>query len=373
MEESLRTLREERNTYSCAVRVPPEILTHIFLDVICDIYERDEEESIQQFYPPHVCRYWYEVASRSQQYWSYQRLADGELMPSHIIERAGGRPLHVWGYMSKYSPSCDFIRSQAESVKISTYGHSIPKSLEAFFSGAAPNLKSLMLSAPDTLITTPSIPKDTFDGNVPCLRSLTLHDVRWWWLSPIFVSSLTHLTLRGPMRWGLTCIQTLQQLPSLNYLDLTDTRAPEDRGTPFEPPWTHSPSVKLGRLKALHLQGEVYDLGILALELSIPLSALITFHPTCTSGLADEPQDLEPLLSWLSKHLQLLDRGSTPVYAMHLKYEEQEDAIILRLYHSPNPNIDPIQLPKAEDARPDLEVKFCYPYNRTTSSRISYM
>ena len=126
MEESLRTLREERNTYSCAVRVPPEILTHIFLDVICDIYERDEEESIQQFYPPHVCRYWYEVASRSQQYWSYQRLADGELMPSHIIERAGGRPLHVWGYMSKYSPSCDFIRSQAESVKISTYGHSIP-------------------------------------------------------------------------------------------------------------------------------------------------------------------------------------------------------------------------------------------------------
>ncbi|KAJ3491139.1 hypothetical protein NLI96_g933 [Meripilus lineatus] len=329
MEESLRALREERNTCSCATRVPPEILTHIFLDVVNDIYESGEE-LVQQFYLPHVCRYWYDVALQSQEYWRYQPLYDGgRIRPLHLIERAEGRPLYLTGKLSVDnlleldSPECDQVLSQAESVHIllchdyhssSSQSDSeddpipsVPGYLQAFLKSGAPNLKSLTLSAEDVSII-PRIPDDAFDGNIPCLRSLILKDVECPWLTSIFV---------------------------------------------------------------LCVRGEGYPLGVLALELDIPLSTLITLVPRYSERLLLGPPhgclDLEPLLFWIPAHLQKLNLGPTPVNTMHLEYRwdlvYHFDRGILRLYQSPDSIVDPAQLPKAGYAHSGLEVHFRLSYS----------
>ncbi|KAJ3491094.1 hypothetical protein NLI96_g944 [Meripilus lineatus] len=399
MEESLRALKEERNTCSCAIRVPPEILTHIFLDVITDIYKRGWKP-IGQFHLPHVCRYWYDVALKSQEYWRYQPLYNGgRLRPLHLMDRAEGRPLYLTGTLSVdfsdwISPKCDHFLSQAESVDILLcHNHpsssssslwsapddpSVPEYLEDFLKRGAPNLKSLTLSAEDVSIT-PRIPDDAFDGNIPCLRFLALFNVECSWLTSIFVSSLTHLTLQGRIFMDDACIQTLQRLSSLRHLYLADLLYRDGLHIPpFEPP-TAPPSVKLEHLEVLCVRGEGYPLGVLALELDIPLSTSVILVPEYPERLMFDPPHeclaLESLLSWLPKHLQKLDLGSIPLNTMHLEsrldwdLKHNRDTGVLRLYHSPDSIVDPVQLgdrlPKAECAR-YLEVRFylqgrCFP------------
>lgn len=369
MEESLRALKQERNTYCHAVRVPPEILTHIFLDVIDDIYESNGERT-QQFYPPHVCRYWYEVALCSQEYWRYQPLySGGELGPPDLLERARGRPLHLWGRFSandQYwdSPGRDYILSQAESVNICLYHHfdtddvDIPRFMKTFLKGCAPNLRSLTLSAESVNWVT--IPEDTaaFGGNFPCLRFLSLECAEWSWRTPIFVSPLTHLILFAIIPWDDACIETLQQLSSLRYLDLAILTEPDGADTSFEPP-TDPPSVKLENLEVLRLHGAVRLLGVLALELNIPLSASISFTADYPDDvLHREPFELEPLLLWLSRHLQRLDQASIPVHTMYIDSGGGINSSgTLRFHYSPDSIIDPVKLPKAESALPHLEIE----------------
>ena len=57
LEETLRSLKEDRNGHSGAVRTPPEILTQIFLYVVRYIYD-DARLPLEQLSIPHVCRFW---------------------------------------------------------------------------------------------------------------------------------------------------------------------------------------------------------------------------------------------------------------------------------------------------------------------------
>lgn len=327
---------------------------------------------------------------RSQKYWRYQPLyRGGQLRSLHLIERAEGRPLYLFGrfpadnssYACCVSQDRDQVLSQAEYVKVTLDSDflssdtddpidiDIPQFLQAFFEGGAPNLKSLTLSA--DVVNWVIIPEEAFGSNFPCLRSLTLEHVECSWLTPIFVSSLTHLILLGPLYFDETCTQTLQRLPSLRYLDLATLLYQDHPGTsapipPFEIP-NDPPSVKLEHLEVLRVRGEGSLLGDLALELTIPLSASITLVSLCPEdpmgNSLHQCLDLKPLIYWLSRRLEELDQGSTPIHTMHIEFGFNPDGDdqngVLRLHHSPDSIIDPVQLPKAEYPRSHLKIEFC--------------
>ena len=123
--ETIRALKEERNTHSIAVRVPPEILTHIFLYVVHQIYEARSPPP-EQLSIPHVCRYWRTVAIHSQEFWQFQPIGQaGLLWPPEMIERARGRPPYIWGRVGDgylgWSPSVHPPLSRALSTARALY------------------------------------------------------------------------------------------------------------------------------------------------------------------------------------------------------------------------------------------------------------
>ncbi|KAJ3491117.1 hypothetical protein NLI96_g929 [Meripilus lineatus] len=353
LEESLRKLMEERNALCYAVRLSPDILTQIFLYVISDIYEKNMTP-IHQLYLPHVCRYWYRVASYSQQYWRYQPLRlDGKrrFQAPHLVERAGGRPLHIWGNVFMRScwdlSTCDPISqhlTQAESVQISMRPKEhpwdlvdplAPPYLATFLKKKAPNLKVLSLLK-DRMYDPFSIGDDIFGGETPNLSYLSLTNFLWTWRAPLFPPTLTSLALVGPVVWSEECAQTLRRLPLLQFLGLRDTTS-SDEQAPIEVvlPSNRSPSVKLDHLKVLRLEGGPVDTGMarLSLELDVPsstISSIMSRHllfrrENDSRGAYPE---LAPLLSFYQRYLE--SRRRDPIFAgvLHIRpeFDDSSDA-----------------------------------------------
>ena len=347
IEESIRKLGEEYNTLSYAVRISPEILTHIFLYVINDIYEKNMAP-IHQLRIPHVCRHWYKVASYSQQYWRYQPLQlEGErrFQAPHLVERAGGRPLHLWGDVFMDScwdlSTCDLISqqlSQAESVNISTRPQKrfqdlpnlrAPPYLATFLKKKAPNLRELCLLK-DQKHDPLSIDADAFEGETPNLYSLYLSGFSWAWSAPLFPPSLTSLILAGPVAWGEDCIQTLRRLPFLQYLGLEDTTGttPSDERAHTEVviPSNPSPSVKLDRLETLVLAKDgTVDTGMARLSLDIPSSTVVLLKsrhlPFPGGNSGDAYPELGPLFSFSQRCLESHQRDHILTGILHVRTE----------------------------------------------------
>ncbi|KAJ3491140.1 hypothetical protein NLI96_g932 [Meripilus lineatus] len=369
LEESIRALKEERNNYSLAVRVPAEILTHIFL---LTIHHGCDDSTKQQLILPHVCRHWYAVASHSQEYWRYQALGRKGWRP-HLIDRAGGRTLHVSGCIDgryrDYSAEDSSVTnrlSQAESVKISVQTliqrtdnqeYDVPNFLRQFLAEAAPNLKSFNLSFHDS-VDPYTIPTDVFNGDIPRLRSLSLSRMRWSWSSPLFLPTLTHLDLEGPVTWGKECIEALRNLLSLRYLRIADTlEAPIDFSSRLGS-WqiSYTPSIPLKHLEILALHGTAFGLNPLRSELDFPLSTELTLS-YYLNQMRYWDYELEPLLSSTQKYLHRLEKASTPIRFLHVKCskDDYEDAIFR--FSTSNPLVEPFDFINTIDLDPLFELK----------------
>ncbi|KAJ3491116.1 hypothetical protein NLI96_g928 [Meripilus lineatus] len=200
----------------------------------------------------------------------------------------------------------------------------VPKSnppyLATFLKKKAPNLKALSL-----YIETDEpfqINVDAFEGHTPTISSLYLIRFSWSWSAPLFSPSLTSLILYGPVMWGNKCVKTLQHLPLLHHLQLTDTDAlrREDRGIIV--PIHHSPSVKLEHLKTLELKGGRVDVTKLSLELDIPLSTTIFLtspHVFAIPKDDDTCPEFESLFSFASRWIERRQRKRIFPRVLHVK------------------------------------------------------
>ncbi|KAJ3491100.1 hypothetical protein NLI96_g942 [Meripilus lineatus] len=372
--ETIRALKEERNTHSIAVRLPPEILTHIFLYVVHRIYE-SRSLPLEQLSIPHVCRYWRTVAIRSQEFWQFQPIGqNGLLWPPEMIERAGGRPPYIWGRVGdgdlSWSPSVFPPLARAVSsaralhIEMSTEMTTATgiNFLESFPVVSLPNLESLTLYSEDSvypiIISTKFLP----DG-APNLKKLVIDNFDWEWdsISSLLPSSLTSLVLHGHARWDEDCVEALQRLTSLQYLEITDTREPQYHGDPGSRLPRQSPTIKMPHLRDLYLQGDPLYIVNLILEFDIPLSTSIDITARHASHEVSEDEDYPEfnlLFKWIHLHFEKLDKAGMPMSALKITNSRLDEENVVGLYFFNSPNPFPDSPCSSTNAKPVLEITF---------------
>lgn len=372
-EKILQALKEERNSHLRAIRLPPEVLTRIFVLAAQQLFESYKPPQCQ-LWISHVCRYWREVVLCSQEFWRYQPLdRDGALWPDEAIERAKEKPPHLRidlgrGYRDYWDGEIleciEPMVTQAASMSI--------RILDPFLSEACldllpscPNLERVAILGEANTHFSFRVPEELFGQDLCHLHQLSLRDVDWTWSASYFVPSLTSLSLRGTLRLDEECRVALRHLPSLQYLELDDTAPPSTHSSAIDGiALPDSPkSVKLPHLQELRLCGDPYPTSLLINSFDFPLSTKVVLRCTHLNEKVDEPNSPECphfdcLLTWISQYFQRLEEAKVPVRALQVREPTNFAGYVIRLRFWTNAQI-PDWLPEPlSRSPPQLELDF---------------
>ncbi|KAJ7612465.1 hypothetical protein DFH06DRAFT_149365 [Mycena polygramma] len=220
--ESIRTLQSRRNALSPIGKLPPEILSRIFL--YCSnplsLYWIKEVS--------HVSRHWRAVALGCPNLWSSPFFSQPK-WADEMLKRSRAAPLTIKADLTYMTPK--MINSVHSSlVQISRIGEldvktgsrSVPELLN--LTDTAPYLHSLCLASPGYAQEEHFTLPDTFlNGEAPRLRRLELTRFFMAWDSPL-LSNLLHLKIHNPGPRARPSMKELteafERMPLLETLEL---------------------------------------------------------------------------------------------------------------------------------------------------------
>ncbi|KAH9888764.1 hypothetical protein C8Q73DRAFT_164761 [Cubamyces lactineus] len=293
-EKAIIDLKGRLNTMTTIARLPPELLSEIFLYVAKAAYE-DPRAFYSRYYHSsgfyawvsvtHVCRNWRAIALNTPRLWGYV-VVSRKVVVDELLARSKKAPLLI---------SANVISSEDEKSKVlKSIGQDASRLQELRLSGPvrvlqdvlrqftepSRTLERLVLSEsipPQYLASDTSVPS-MFQAQHPSLRYLELSRLVFSWNNSLLSSSgITHLKLVGRLdsqsMLGMFdhLLLAIEQLSCLEVLDLEDAipRLPDDTKTLPTPQRT----LSLPRLQRLSLSGNSLDCGNLLNHLSFPSGA----------------------------------------------------------------------------------------------------
>ncbi|KAF7370585.1 F-box domain-containing protein [Mycena sanguinolenta] len=249
-QESIRSLQYQRNALSPIGRLPPEMLSRVFMFCI----HRDSLSWIREV--SHICRHWRAVALGCPNLWSFPVFSQPR-WADEMLKRSKMAPLTVKADLTYMTPK--MIESVHSSLaQISRIGEmdirvgsrSVNEILN--LTDAAPYLHTLCLMSPGFSHDDHFALGSTFlNGETPRLRRLELTRFFLPWDSPL-LSNLVHLKIQNPgpapARPSMAdLIGALERMPRLESLEL-------DRALPVIAADTSALSVPSSRAQLSHLK-----------------------------------------------------------------------------------------------------------------------
>ncbi|KAJ7765442.1 hypothetical protein DFH07DRAFT_810614 [Mycena maculata] len=227
-QESVRALQFRRNALSPVGRLPPEMLSRIFL--FCS-----DPESLSWIKEvSHICHYWRTVALSCPNLWSFPVFSQPK-WADEMLKRSKMAPLTIKADMTYMTPrmvntvhSSLVQISRIGELDVKTGSRSVPEILN--LTDTAPYLHSLSLASPGfSQAEHFTLPDKFLNGEAPRLRKLELTRFFLPWDSPL-MANLVHLKIHNPgptARPSMTeFVQALERMPLLETLEL-DNALPE--------------------------------------------------------------------------------------------------------------------------------------------------
>ncbi|THU76244.1 hypothetical protein K435DRAFT_879484 [Dendrothele bispora CBS 962.96] len=275
----VRDLKTRRNSHASISKLPPEILSTIFL-----LYRDGTAyhwRTLAWIRVSHICRHWRNVALGCPALWSHPNFFMSDSVPEMLL-RSKSAPLTIqltlnYGaskVIEAFHTSLEHI-ARIRELSLATAGHNFEK-LFPRTDQAAPHLHKLILNnlSGQSLREIIILPEDFLNGNAPCLSHLELKDFHLPWSSPL-LKNLTTLKLTC-LNSQTTLLPTSEQLvevlgrmPGLETLELKN----------FLPSSSSSLSeVTLPRLQDVLLGGDVAGCANVLNLISFPYTARMGFE-----------------------------------------------------------------------------------------------
>ena len=194
------SLKSRRNSLCQVSRMPPEILSEVFLVLAEQLQAQDRfKVDFKWITVAHVCHLWRHIALQHGRLWGKIDMTSPD-RASVFVDRSKGAPLAVRQSFAGSSaelpaaftnPSCRYRELHLRAKD----GQLGPNVLHALNSSIhAPVLESLVLEVSDN-VAEYTLPPAVFDHKAPALTRLQLQNVRLEWATALF-PSLTHLSIQ---------------------------------------------------------------------------------------------------------------------------------------------------------------------------------
>ncbi|KAJ7577086.1 hypothetical protein C8J56DRAFT_379638 [Mycena floridula] len=308
-EDAVRQLKSKRNGLAVVARVPPEIISKIFM--FCAASCASELNTLAWIKVAHVSRHWRAVALGCPALWSTPVFSSSK-WAHEMIKRSKMAPLTIKADLTLMTPKMiEAVQNALKHISRTTHlqftaSNGTIDKLLGHLEQPAPFLESLSISNSypnyHHLVERYAFPDSFLQGDAPRLRDLELIRCSIPWDSALF-HNLSHLKICDT---GLQCLPTieemvtlLQKMPSLESLDLSDclpTLAVDAVAAPAP-----VAVVSLPLLSRLQLCGQTLECANLLNHISFPATA--TVHLICKGNDATEG-DFSTLLPSLSTWLK---------------------------------------------------------------------
>ncbi|KAI0330905.1 hypothetical protein GY45DRAFT_680779 [Cubamyces sp. BRFM 1775] len=327
-EKAIIDLKGRLNTMTTIARLPPELLSEVFLYVAKAAYE-DPRASYNRYYHSsifyawvsvtHVCRNWRAIALNTPRLWGHVVVSKKSVV-DEMLARSKKAPLFVSAHVispederSKLLKSIGQDASRLQELRLSGPVRVLQDVLRQF-TEPSPALERLIVSesVPPQYWASDTSAPSMFQAQHPSLRYLELSRLIFSWTNSLLSSSgVTHLKLVGRLDSQSMLgtfehlLSAIEQMPRLEVLDLEDAipRLPDDTKTLPTPQRT----LSLPRLQRLSLSGNSLDCGNLLNHLSFPSGTRLKFIGRGGVGATE-------LLRVVSQHL----RRSEPLRSARL-------------------------------------------------------
>ncbi|KAI0630511.1 hypothetical protein C8Q77DRAFT_1133458 [Trametes polyzona] len=274
-------LKGRLNTMTTVARLPPELLSEVFLHVTRDAYAIYQSSNhlhygAARFYAwvkvSHVCRSWREVALSTPRLWGHIILTKRSVVEDMLL-RSKRAPLSLSAaiFSSKDDRTRVLEQLMQETPRIKELRLSGPVCLLQDFCAKltepANNLDTLVLSdnASHTypLLSNNALSQTVFPGKLPYLRTLEIRGLVFDWTVPVLSPTLTRLVLVGRMdsqsllgsfNQLLTVLDTMPGLETL-VLENAIPRVSSEVTTWSTPQHT----IALPQLHELTVHGQSFD------------------------------------------------------------------------------------------------------------------
>lgn len=307
----------ELNKLVTIARLPPELLTEIFLHYAAVIrssfsYYASGIFGSGAMHGPrskrwiriaHVCHHWREVALGSPRLWS-EFSVDRLDWTTEMLSRSKKAPLHLTVLaLHNVSEALKLALKELPRIESLVFKmcsmDSVTNQLQ--LGTEAPLLKSLAIASnrPSLMSIAPDA-QILFDKvDLPRLTHLELQDTRISWHNPIFKSTLTHLHFRSSdslyeyQSASIHCVlRALESMPALQTLELKGVlpSLPDDA-----PPLIDDHALNLPQLQTLVLAAPAKTSAFILRHVSFP--ATTTLQLECSDYRPSEVAHLFPVLS----------------------------------------------------------------------------
>ncbi|KAI0045402.1 hypothetical protein FA95DRAFT_124225 [Auriscalpium vulgare] len=323
--QAIRALGTQRNELFPVSRIPPEILTRIFLllsavDSLVNVdNNRPGKRGLGWTRVTHVCRRWRGVALGDPTLWTYVPLALHRGMLDTMVLRAESclLSLDCWPRHHDAQRNSEFLRksiSQARSVRLWV---DVTGNLAYLDEVCAPFIQSLAVHI-DTFHC--HLPPNFLGGLVPFLRKLTIvsdHCLYPCYLQ--FTGNLGSMEVWHKLQGRHGNMRLFDILDALRCLDDSLETLVLDVGM-FLPPADNisPPLVRLHMLRSLMLTCNVSSTASFLQFVEVPLACAVNLNLNCPTKTSQK--DLQGIFTLLGKLIGSQSRQTaSPVTVVHLK------------------------------------------------------
>ena len=200
LNDLISSLKSRRNSLCPVSRLPPEVLSEVFQDLVEQLQSQDRfKVDFKWISVAHVCRLWRSIALQHGRLWGKIDMTKPDRTMA-FVDRSNGAPLAIRQFFTGSladlptaftDPSYRYRELHLRAKE----GQLGPNVLQVLNSPVhAPVLESLVLEVSDNYPEY-TLPPTVFDYKAPALTRLQLQNVRMEWPTSLF-PSLTHLSIQ---------------------------------------------------------------------------------------------------------------------------------------------------------------------------------
>jgi F-box-like len=322
------TLKTRRNSLVLISRLPPEILSEIFLVFAEQSQTNKFKTSYEWLSVAHICHSWRDVALAHGRLWGRMDVASQNRTDEFLV-RSKGAPLAF--RQSIEGPLTDPLFSKApgnpvrfREFHLQSVGRVGANIIDLISTPIhAHVLESLIIDISDNTSDL-VLPATGFGEHAPHLTRLQLHNVRIEW--PVsFFPNLTHLAIHHsginhfPRPSVSHVLGALENMPCLEALHLVDQALFEfPDGSPYM-----NKIITLPRLSSLHLFGTVSDCNALTSHLAFTKFLNLDLHCTNVTQISE----VQTLLGFVKANFDIFKRQGAP--SMRVNVDSMAEHFIL--------------------------------------------